>query len=217
MKFDFSKYPVSNRGYSEKPMTFLDIGAGKFFGGIFELILIETGSRHARAEWQKAQLRNLLTHATQRSGFWRGRVAGKRPDGKLGALPVLTRTDLRQQVEQEGSLLRPNDGLQTVIHATSGSSGTPVRFHLTQMNQQYNKVRYLAQNFIDGKDLSMNSTHIRTAKPDAAEKLASSPSGFSVEKNASWLGELGSIFTSGGSKRIECLNPNLRDLVRELR
>jgi len=217
MKFDFSKYPVSSRGYSEKPMTFLDIGAGKFFGGIFELILIETGNRHARAEWQKAQLGNLLTHATQRSGFWRSRVGGKRPDGKLNALPVLTRTDLKQQFEQEGSLLRPNDGLQTVIHATSGSSGTPVRFHLSQMNQQYNKVRYLAQNFVDGKDLSVNSTHIKTAKPEAAEKLARSSSGFTVEKHASWLGEIGSVFASGASTSIECLNPNLRDLVRELR
>jgi phenylacetate-CoA ligase len=217
MKVDFSKYPISSRGYSERPMAFLDIGPSKVFGGIFELALIETGSRTARAQWQKTQLRNLLAHATQRSSFWRNRVGAKRSDSKLSALPILTRTDVKQQVEQEGSLLRPTDGLQTSVHATSGSSGIPVQFHLSQMNVQYNNVRYLAQEFMDGKDLSMNRTRFRTAKASAAKKLATIPSGFTVEKKPSWMGDIGPVFASGGLKVIECLIPNMRDLVRELR
>jgi len=217
MKVDFSKYPISSRGYSERPMAFLDIGPSKVFGGIFELILIETGSRTARAQWQKTQLRNLLTHATQRSSFWRNRVGAKRSDSKLSALPILTRADVKQQVAQEGSLLRPTDGLQTFMHGTSGSSGVPVQFHVSQMNSQYNLVRQLAQYFMDGNDLSVNRTRIKTATASNAKKIATIPSGFTVEKGPSWLGELGSVFASGGSKLIEFLNPNMRDLVRELR
>jgi phenylacetate-CoA ligase len=217
MKFDFSKYPISSRGYSEKPMSFLDIGSGKFLGAIFELVLIETGDRTAREQWQKTQLRNLLAHATQRSSFWRNRVGAKRSDSKLNTLPILTRTDVRQQVEQEGSFLRPADGLKTFMHATSGSSAVPVQFYVSQMNVQYNSVRYTAQNFIEGKDLSLNRTLLKTAKASDAKKIAASPSGFTVEKKPSWLGEIDSVFTTGGFKFIEFINPNLRELVRELR
>ena len=149
MKADFSKYPISSRGFSERPMAFLDIGPSKVFGGIFELALIETGSRTARAQWQKTQLRNLLAHATQRSSFWRSRVGAKRSDSKLSALPILTRADVKQQVAQEGLLLRPTDGLQTFMNATSGSSGVAVQFHVSQMNVRYNNVRDLSKCFID--------------------------------------------------------------------
>lgn len=217
MKFDFSKYPISGHGYSKRPMAFLDIVPSKILGGIVELALIETGSPAARERWHKVQLRNLLAHATQRSAFWRNRLGPKTSDAKLGALPILTRADVRQQVEQEGSLLRPNDGLESFTHGTSGSSGTPVEFHVSQMNGRYNDVRYLAQEFMDGKDLSVNRTRIKTVTAKAAGKLARIPAGFSVEKKPTWLGEISSVFTSGESKLIECLNPNLRDLVRELR
>jgi phenylacetate-CoA ligase len=217
MKFDFSKYPISGQGYSARPMAFLDIVPGKILGGIAELALIETGSRVARERWQKVQLRNLLAHATQRSAFWRNRLGPKPPEAKLGELPILTRADVRRQVEQEGSLLGPGDGLDTFVHGTSGSSGTSVRFHVSQMNNQYNAVRTLAQEFIEGKDLSVNRTRLKTAKASAAEELAMTRGGFTVEKKTSWLGDIGSIFTSGSFKNVEFINPDFRDLVRELR
>jgi phenylacetate-coenzyme A ligase PaaK-like adenylate-forming protein len=217
MKFDFSNYPIAGRGYAERPMAFLDIVPGKILGGIVELALIETGNRAARERWQKTQLRNLLTHASQRSSFWRNRLGPRPADSRLDAVAILTRTELRRQVETEGSLLRPSDGLETSTHATSGSSGTPVEFHISQMNGRYNDVRYLAQEFMDGKDLSVNRTSVRTAKGDSAKKAANISRGFTVEKKPSWLGEIGSTFKSGELKKIEYLNPDLRDLVRELR
>ncbi len=217
MKFDFSNYPVSGRGYAERPMAFLDIVPGKILGGIVELALIETGNRVARERWQRTQFRNLLNHASQRSAFWRHRLGPRRSQAGLGDLPILTRAEVRQQVEQEGSLLRPNDGLQTQLHRTSGSSGIPAEFHVSQMNVQYNNVRSLAQEFMDGRDLSVNLTRINTAKGDAAKRLATISCGFTVEKKPSWLGDIGSVFTSGSLKRIDCLNPNPRELMRELR
>jgi len=65
MKLNFSKYPISGEAYSKRPMAFLDIVPGKILGGILELALIETGNRAARERWQKAQLRNLLAHASK--------------------------------------------------------------------------------------------------------------------------------------------------------
>ena len=171
MKLDFSKYPVRDRGYAERPMVFLDIVPGKILGGIVELALIETGSRVARERWQKTQLRNLLAHASQRSSFWRNRLGTKQSKTKLAELPILTRADVRQQVEQEGSLLQPADGLEIFKHGTAGSSGTPLVFYASKMNVQYNKVRYLAHEFMDGKDLSVNRTQLRTATENTAKKI----------------------------------------------
>jgi phenylacetate-CoA ligase len=215
MKFDFSKYRIYDRGYAERPMAFLDLVPAKLLAGIFELALIETGNRAARDQWQKTQLRNLLAHATQRSGFWRSRLGANRPD--LEALPILTRMELRQQVGQEGSLLRPADGLETFKNSTSGSSGIPVEFHVSRMNVQYNNVRYLAQEFIEGRDLSANRTRFKTAKASAAGKLAKTPGGFIVKRNPTWLGDVGLVFKSGSLKNIECLTPDTHELVRELR
>jgi phenylacetate-coenzyme A ligase PaaK-like adenylate-forming protein len=198
-------------------MAFLDIVPGKSLGAIVELAVIETGSAAARERWQRAQLRNLLTHATQRSSFWRGRIGAKQSDRKLGALPILTRTEVKEQVRQEGSLLLPTDGLQTLKHNTSGSSGIPVEFHASQMNVQYNIIRYLAQEFMYGRDLSVNRTRFMTAGAGAAEKLAKAPGGFTVEKMSSWLGDIGSVFASGNLKVVRCLTPDTRELVRELR
>jgi hypothetical protein len=158
-----------------------------------------------------------LAHAAQRSAFWRNRLGPKPADSELGALPILTRIELRQQVETEGSLLRPGDGLETSMHGTSGSSGRPIEFHISQMNGRYNDVRYLAQEFMDGKDLSVNRTRFKTARVEAAEKLAETPVGFIADKQPTWLGEMGSVFASGCSKNIVALNPNPRDLIRELR
>jgi hypothetical protein len=59
MKFDFSELPLKNRAFSEKPMTFGNAEPKSFL--------------KARENWQKAQLRNLIKHAHERSPFWRKR------------------------------------------------------------------------------------------------------------------------------------------------
>ncbi len=109
-----------------------------------EIALIETGSRSAREHWQQVQLRNLVSHATQRSAFWRSRIGGRKAsDIDLASLPILTRQDLRTQVAAEGPLLQPADGLSTKPHATSGSSGVPVQFFVSDVNGNYNVIRNL--------------------------------------------------------------------------
>jgi phenylacetate-CoA ligase len=164
MQFDFSKLPLRNRAFSEKPMTFIDRGAKNFLAAMIDLIAIETGNRAAREYWQHKQLQNLLQHAAQRSAFWRQRVgSAKIKDISLSDLPILSRSEVVKQVETEGSLL-PSDGpIATRRAATSGSSGTPVQFFASDMNAEYNAVRSLAQYFMEGRDLTLNRTRFYRA------------------------------------------------------
>src|SRR5579863_5096014 len=151
MTFDFSRAPLKNRAFSERPMTFIDQEPKNFLAAIIDLLAIETGNRTARDYWQKKQLQNLLHHAVRRSQFWRQRIGARKTAGiSLSDLPVLTRSDLSKQVQTEGSLSPPFGSVPAKKHATSGSSGTPVEFFVSEMNGQYNIVRTIAQYFMEG-------------------------------------------------------------------
>ena len=78
MRFDFSRLPLRNRAFSNKPMTFCDAEPKGALSSIIDLIAIETGKRNARENWQKEQLTNLLKHAYERSPFWRKRIGTKK-------------------------------------------------------------------------------------------------------------------------------------------
>lgn len=192
-------------------MTILDAAEPKaMLCAIFEVALLETGSPHARQRWQQTQFSNLLKHVSQRSAFWKKRIGEKKPsDIKLAALPILTRQDVRNQFTAEGSLLRASDGIPTKLHATSGSTGTPVQFYFSSINGQYNAVRSTAQYFMEGLDISLNRTRIKPA--DGPIK-----NGFTVEESPSYMGPLAPLIKSGANKHIEYLNPDFKKLLKEL-
>src|SRR5450755_698536 len=132
-------------------MTILDAAEPKaMLCAIFEVALLETGNRHARQRWQQTQLRNLLKHVSQRSAFWKKRIGEKKPsDIELAALPILTRQDVRNQFTAEGSLLRASDSIPTKLHATSGSTGTPVQFYFSSINGQTTAFRSTTKYFME--------------------------------------------------------------------
>jgi len=215
MNFDFSAYPLHKGGYSGKPMTLLDPEPKAMLSTITQIALLESGNRSAREHWQHVQLCNLVKHAVQRSAFWRNRIAnGSRSDIDLASLPILTRHDLREQVASEGPLLRPTDGIPTDDHATSGSSGIPVRFFVSEFNVRYNLIRSIAQHFMEGRDLSLNHTRVK--------QTVYLRDGLSVETHKSWMGSLGLFIRSGASKQISLSafatdRENCRKLVEELK
>jgi phenylacetate-coenzyme A ligase PaaK-like adenylate-forming protein len=86
----------------------------------------------------------------------------------------------------------------------------PVEFFVSQMNVQYNTVRSIAQYFLEGRDLTRNRTRLKTGSKQLNK------SGFSVKKEDSWLGSLGSFTRSGINKHIEYYHPDLKDLRKEL-
>jgi len=210
MRLDFSEAPLRNRAFSEKPMSFVDEEPKTFLSAIIDVTAIETGNRAAREHWQHKQLQNLLEHASQRSAFWRERIGAKKIKGiNLSDLPVLTRSDVVKQVETEESLL-PSKTIATSKHATSGSSGTPVQFFVSEMNARYNHVRSVAQYFMEGCDLTLNNTVCKPSSRCRAE------GGFVVEKTTGWLGPLNSLFKGGNYKKISHSRPNRDLLLKEL-
>jgi len=215
MIFDFSGYRFRNKAYSEMPMTILDPEPRALLSAITEVALIETGGRSAREHWQQIQLRNLVSHATQRSAFWRSRIGSRKAsDIDLASLPILTRQDLRTQVAVEGPLLpRAGDRVFTKAHTTSGSTGVPIRFFVTDANGNYNEMRSLAQFFLEGSDLSLNRTRFGGSRVPVN-------GGISVVKEESWIGPLAAFFKSGKNKRIEYFTLNkevCHNFIRELK
>ena len=211
MRLDFSDTPLKNRAFSEKPMTFIDQGPKNFIAAIIDLVAIETGNRTARKYWQQKQLQNLLQHAAQRSAFWRQRIGtNKINDINLTRLPILTRSEVVKQVETEGSLLPPSGQVRTMKNSTSGSSGKPVQFFLSEMNVEYNAVRSAAQYFMEGRDLTLNSVRLRP-------QPMFNKNGFTVEREDGPLGTLEPLFRSGIHKHIEYFHPNINSLCSELK
>ncbi len=94
-------------------------------------------------------------------------------------------------------------------HATSGSSGTPVEFFVTKMNITYNHMRYFAQFFIYGLDVSLNMVRFRTMPVD-------DPAGFTVKHEASWSNQQ-RLLRCGTMKFIQFYRPEIPLLCEELR
>jgi phenylacetate-coenzyme A ligase PaaK-like adenylate-forming protein len=210
MRFDFSDARFRRRAFSEKPMSFIDQEPKAMLAAIIDLVAIETGNRDARDYWQQKQLENLLRYAAQRSAFWRKRIGIKKINGiKLSDLPILTRSDLTNQVRSEGSLLPASSTIRTKKHGTSGSSGKPVEFFISEMNENYNVARSIAQYFLEERDLTLNRTRLKTV-------YKRMENGFLAEKTSGWLGSLSAVFKNGSNKEISQLRPNRDMLLKEL-
>lgn len=160
--------------------------------------LIENGDRAARESWQNKQLTNLLRHAHARSAFWRQRMPSRSIDhGTTKYLPVQSREDVVAQVNLEGALTT-TDGRAPMAYASSGSTGTPVKTFYCSQNTYYNKLRYLAQFFID--NLSLEENHVRIRNETSLGMLERRAT--RVESDEAWAGPLAKIFRNGTSKQI---------------
>ena len=81
--------------------------------------------RQAQAE----RLLQLLTQARSRSDFYRERIPAACADASvLGAIPVLTKLDIREHADRIVDPLYPREHLWHGV--TSGSTGTPLRFRV---------------------------------------------------------------------------------------
>ena len=208
MRFNLSDIQLRTKAFSENPMTFLAPQTRSVLSTIMEIAALETGDRRAREHWQAIQLRNLLTHAAQRSAFWRRRIGtAKAGDVKLSSIPSLVRSDVIKQVESEGCLLLPADRINVATHATSGSSGIPLNFFASEFNGYYQDIRYFAQYFIENRDLASNRTRFRvvTSQPK---------NGFVVERTK--LGPISESIDCGINKKIGFLRPDMKLLRKEL-
>ena len=155
--FSFTNFPMKNTAFSDKLFQVLRPEDKSSFSLLMEIIMLETGAAEARDQWHKAQLANLFTHVQSRSEFWRKRLGKKKPSQiKLADLPILTRQDVKSQLQSEGPLLSKADGVELIPHSTSGSTGTPLQFVLSNQNMIFNYVRNFVQYMLGETDISTN-------------------------------------------------------------
>jgi phenylacetate-CoA ligase len=210
MTIDLSRLPLKAAAFSSRPMTLCDPAFVNALAPSIDVVALETAPRVLREQWQARQLANLLGHAAARSAFWRKRIGGRSPAAiKLATLPILSRAELKGQVESEGSLLGPADKLRIQRHSTSGSSGTPVSFFITEATARYNELRSFAQYLLEGRDLTLNKTHLRTA-------ASAGPGGFDTTREASWLGSLSPYLKGGSLRKITYVLPDVERLCKVL-
>ena len=216
MKLDLSQFKLNNRAFSEAPMSFLGPEPQQFLTNVIDVIAVETGNPTATEAWQKSQIRNLLRHAQAQSPFWRKRIGTKALNSiRLTDLPIMTRDDLRSQFASEGSLVKSGAALKATKHSTSGSSGKPVEFYISNFNTHYNSVRSAAQYFMEQRDLTLNRTRLipLDAHDLQTRKLMQ---GLEIRSQDGWLGPLSTVFRNGRNKEISYWHPKKEAVLREL-
>jgi phenylacetate-CoA ligase len=209
LTFDFARLPLQRDAFSTKPMSILTGPARASLAAIEDLILLEVGDRRARERWQRAQLRNLIEHATRRSAFWRERLGSRAlRTTELRTLPILTRNEVRTQIVTEGSLLTPADGVAVGQGSTSGSSGTPVTFFHSKWNSSYNSARSNAQYFLEGRDITLNRTRLYTK---------AGYNGFDLRVRETYMRDLAPILRIGQNIHVNYWDPDIKQMVAALR
>jgi len=195
----FTTRPLNPDAYGDGPFTFLDQFAQNDVSIIAAIDLIENGDRTAREKWQNRQLTNLLRHAHAHSKFWRQRMPSRMiSHGIMNHLPILSRENIATQVQLEGSLVKSEGAAPVTSYASTGSTGTPVKVFICPENGYYNKIRSLAQYFINGLSLEENRVYIGPEVNLA--KLEENS--LWVSRAESWAGSLSKVFRNGSSKNI---------------
>jgi len=193
---------LSVTAFDGQPLSLLQDEQTRELGALASLLLIETGATSARRHWQLSQLNNLIKFARRFSQFWRERLFDDEYDAELlSRINILTREQLRQQVDREGALSRYVGELRSSEmkpYASSGSTGIPVQIYSLNQNARYNELHSLAQYFLEGRRLDVNRTFI---KPAGGQQIASDEK-IRVELQPNWLGNLVSVFKGGHYKII---------------
>lgn len=196
MNVNLSSLIKARHTFSNSPFCFVDPEPRKALSNILDLILTESGNPKDIDHWQKAQLLNLVSHCMLKSTFWRNRLepaTGKQ--FKLEKLPIQSRLDVTQQVADESALIGSDMGAVVTKHSTSGSSGRPINFYVTNINSNYNKFRSAAQFIMDERDLSLNMTRIGYASLSIKKEPF-------LTKSDHWLPHLYPFIKSGIYKQI---------------
>lgn len=152
MMLDLSQFSVKPGVLSGRPFEILRETERKLISTSIEILLLEGAEREVRENWQMVQLGNLFKHAQARSRSWSSRLSLIAMDPRhISRLRPLVRKELRDQVRMEGALMRREDALRVHEHSTSGSSGIPVRFFLTEANKNYNLIRYHLESIVNNR------------------------------------------------------------------
>ena len=196
---DLLARPLNLKAYNDlRFFTMFDNAAMNDLANITAINLIENGDRTARENWQNKHLTNLLRYAQAHSMFWRQRMPSRTINQNvMKYLPIQSRQDIVTQAEREGTLVT-NNNTPVSSYASTGSTGTPVKIYICPENGYYNRIRGLAQYFIN--NLSLDEDRVQIIPATSLVKLEKRS--LAVESAGSWAGPLSKIFRNGSGKKI---------------
>ncbi|MES2975116.1 MAG: AMP-binding protein [Pseudomonadota bacterium] len=109
---------------------------------------LEQAPRELQLEFQARLLQRLVLFAQQASPLWRDWLAGvdgaRLDAAAMQSLPVMERTKFRELAEAGGALPVPREHGSVSPHSTSGSTGQPVAFHVSQFSLRLVRHHYMA-------------------------------------------------------------------------
>lgn len=148
---------------------------------------LEQAPAEQRMAFQGKLLERLVTFAVQASPRWREWLA--RADmrsvmaGETATLPIMDRATFRAMVEANGALAVPREHGSIEQHSTSGSTGMPVSFFVSQFALRIVRHHYLADNVRHGRNLMLRRAAMgsRTAPHPGREHV--------FAQGNPWLGE----------------------------
>ena len=157
--------------------------------------------------FMKQRLAALINYATENSAWWRERLEGVLGQGATFAdVPILDRASFRASIEHAGGPLPlPQVHGRAHKYSTSGSSGVPVEFYLTNMSKRMGLCHEFYDGIRQGRDLSrvmalvINSVpkhegpHVvkrRHVALGGGVILERKTQQFSIEEHARWLAEI---------------------------
>ena len=135
------------------------------------ILALERGPRALQHDFQRRALARLLAHLRGASPWWRQRLAGVPAEvdpEDMASLPIMSRADFREFHEAGAPLPLPPSHGTTLQHSTSGTSGIPVRFHLSDLATRLVKHQYEADHERQGRDLHKRRLIINTRVPEHA-------------------------------------------------
>lgn len=118
--------------------------------------VLEKGPAEFRHDWQTRQLRLLLAFVMERSRIWRDAWptdALQAHASDLTPLPIVDRATLRARIEATGALPLPPWHGRLGAGSTSGSTGQPMRFHVSELGLRIATSLYWADHARHGRDL----------------------------------------------------------------
>ncbi|MET0312583.1 MAG: hypothetical protein ABW051_11080 [Burkholderiaceae bacterium] len=162
------------------------------------IVFLEKAPRETWLARQGVLLERLLAFAAQASQPWRERLAGvsaTSPHERLAALPVLDRETFRA-LSAAPLPLPPSHGIATA-HSTSGRSGPPVGFHISDHALRIVRHHYAADHLRHGRNLQERRAAIgpRTPPHPGVEHVFS--------QGNPWMGESHVFTRRGPDFRVE--------------
>jgi phenylacetate-CoA ligase len=171
------------------------------------ILFYERQPYQAIREFQTRRILTLLTHAIEKSEWWRNRLAGaQRKDGiHFADIPLMSRNEYRESIEAHGGSLRlPPEQGAAVENSTSGASGVALKFFYSGLSGRLNSSHYYADYERQGADLNRLRVHFSIKlqehagdavwkRPDrilGVANLHRRAQQFTIEQHAHWLAEV---------------------------